>query len=143
MASLKPSWFYAQSAVIPYVLDDDEIRIVLVTSRTRKRWVIPKGIIEPGLSPLESARQEALEEAGIKGKIFPQDIGTYSYKKWKGTCTVTVFVMQVRKMLDMWEEEWLRTRELVSIEEAIKRIDEEELKKMIQTVPAFVRGIEN
>jgi 8-oxo-dGTP pyrophosphatase MutT (NUDIX family) len=142
MASLKPSWFYAQSAVIPYVLDDNEIRIVLVTSRTRMRWIIPKGIIEPGLSPLESARQEALEEAGVKGKIFPQDIGTYSYKKWKGTCTVKVFVMQVRKMLDMWEEEWLRTRELVSIEEAIKRIDEEELRKMIQTVPAFVDEIE-
>jgi 8-oxo-dGTP pyrophosphatase MutT (NUDIX family) len=143
MASVKPKWFYTQSAVIPYVPGENEIRIVLVTSRTRKRWIIPKGIIEPGLSPLESARQEALEEAGVKGKIFPQDIGTYSYNKWKGTCTVTVFVMQVRKMLDMWEEEWLRARELVSLEEAIKRIEEEDLKKMIQTVPAFIQGIEN
>lgn len=138
MTALKPSWFYTQSAVIPYVPDNDTYSIVLVTSRKRRRWVIPKGIVEPGMSPLESARREALEEAGITGEICSREIGTYAYKKWKGTCTVTVFVMQVKKMLDMWEEEWLRTRELVSLEEAIERIHEKELKKMIRTLPAFV-----
>ena len=58
---LKPSNWYRQSAVIPYRLTDrtgtdfSAVEILLITSRKRKRWVIPKGIVEPYLSPLESA----------------------------------------------------------------------------------------
>jgi 8-oxo-dGTP pyrophosphatase MutT (NUDIX family) len=139
MALLKPEWFYTQSAVIPYVQDKNGCRIVMVTSRKGKRWIIPKGIVEPGMSPRGSARKEALEEAGIKGKISKQPIGTYSYHKWKGTCEVTVFAMEVKKILDVWEEEWLRTRELVSLEEAAERVEEKELKEMILSLPGVLK----
>jgi len=135
MAQLKPEWFYTQSAVIPYVEDKAGIRIVMITSRKRGRWIIPKGIVEPDMTPRASARKEALEEAGVKGKVLKQSIGTYSYQKWNSTCTVTVYVMRVKKLLETWEEEWMRSRELVSLEEAADRVEEEALKKMILSLP--------
>ena len=135
MAQLKPEGFYTQSAVIPYVEDKAGIRIVMITSRKRGRWIIPKGIVEPDMTPRASARKEALEEAGVKGKVLKQSIGTYSYQKWNSTCTVTVFVMRVKKLLETWEEEWMRSRELVSLEEAADRVEEVALKKMILSLP--------
>ena len=42
-------------------------RVCLITSRNGKRWVIPKGWIEPGQTAGETALQEAYEEAGLVG----------------------------------------------------------------------------
>jgi 8-oxo-dGTP pyrophosphatase MutT (NUDIX family) len=125
-------WIYNQSGVIPFRLEKGKMLILLVTSRSGKRWVIPKGIIEPDLSPQESAQKEAYEEAGVSGEISGKSVGTYSYKKWGGTCTVKVFLLKVEKILEDWDESYLRTREWMSVEEAVKRIDEAKLKDIIR-----------
>ena len=129
-----PDWIYKQSGVIPYRFIDDQIQILLVTSRSGRRWVIPKGIIEPDLSPQESAQKEAYEEAGVSGEISGKSLGTYSYKKWGGTCTVTVFLLKVEEILEDWEESYLRTREWMSVEEAVTRVDERKLKDLIRDI---------
>lgn len=129
-----PDWIYKQSGVIPYRFLDDQIQILLVTSRSGRRWVIPKGIIEPDLSPQESAQKEAYEEAGVSGEISGKSLGTYSYKKWGGTCTVTVFLLKVEEILEDWEESYLRTREWMSVEEAVTRVDERKLKDLIRDI---------
>ena len=36
-----------QSGVIPYRIMDGQIEVMLITSSGGKRWVIPKGLIEP------------------------------------------------------------------------------------------------
>jgi 8-oxo-dGTP pyrophosphatase MutT (NUDIX family) len=133
-------WMYNQSGVIPFRRIKDELQILLITSRSRKRWVIPKGIIEPELSPQESAQKEALEEAGITGKIINGALGTYSYKKWGGTCTVQVFLLEVEEIFDEWAEAYFRTREWISVEEASKRVDEKELKKLILAIPGNLKN---
>jgi 8-oxo-dGTP pyrophosphatase MutT (NUDIX family) len=125
-------WIYNQSGVVPFRLENDKVQILLVTSRSGKRWVIPKGIIEPDLSPKESAQKEAFEEAGVSGKICRKAVGTYTYNKWGGTCTVKVFLLKVEKTIEDWPESYLRTREWMSVEEAVKRVDEEELKEIIR-----------
>ena len=58
---------------------------LLVTSRKGTRRVLPKGVVEPDLSPAASAAKEALEEAGICGPIDHEPLGTYQYRKWGGT----------------------------------------------------------
>ncbi len=128
MASRKPEWIYRQSAVVPIV----DGKIVMITSRRKKRWIVPKGIVEPNMSPAESAAQEALEEAGLLGKLRPESIGTYRYEKWGGTCTVEVFVLDVVELLDDWEERRFREREIVSVDEAASRVDEPELQRIIR-----------
>jgi 8-oxo-dGTP pyrophosphatase MutT (NUDIX family) len=131
-------WIYNQSGVIPFRLEQGKIQILLVTSRSGNRWVIPKGIIEPDLSPKESAQKEAYEEAGVSGKISGEAIGTYTYKKWGGMCTVTVFLFRVENTLEDWPESYFRTREWMSMEEAVKRVDEAELKEIFSSVKSRV-----
>jgi 8-oxo-dGTP pyrophosphatase MutT (NUDIX family) len=128
------SWMFIQSGVIPYRRRGGEIEILLITSRKRKRWVIPKGIVEVPLSPSDSASKEAWEEAGILGQIIQPPLGTYQYDKWGGTCQVEVFLLQIETVLESWPEDW-RDRQWVSLEEAANRVDEPELKQMILALP--------
>ncbi|UXN74919.1 hypothetical protein N8D56_08005 [Devosia sp. A8/3-2] len=51
--------------------------ILLVTSRTSRHWLLPKGWLVRGKSAMESAEIEAFEEAGVQGKIRNQPIGTF------------------------------------------------------------------
>ena len=129
-----PDWMYRQSAVIPLRDGDNSPKLLLITSRKRKRWVLPKGVVEPGMSPPASAAKEAWEEAGIKGTVDETPLGTYDYEKWGGTCTVEVFVMTDVTEGAIWAEAHFRDREWVSQEEARRRIDEDGLKRIIKTL---------
>src|SRR6476620_2968172 len=71
-----PGWV-RQAAVGP-VRDG---RVCLVTSSSGRRWVVPKGQIDPGHTPGEAALIEAWEEAGLVGALDPEPIGTYAYEK--------------------------------------------------------------
>jgi 8-oxo-dGTP pyrophosphatase MutT (NUDIX family) len=124
--------YIEQSAVIPYRKREGEIEILLITSRRRKRWIIPKGIIEPELTPQESAAQEALEEAGVRGDVSPILLGVYNYNKWGGICRVQVFLLEVKEIESEWLEASFRDREWVSLSEAIERIQEVEIKEILR-----------
>ncbi|HWU55015.1 MAG TPA: NUDIX hydrolase, partial [Rhizomicrobium sp.] len=60
-----------------------ELEILLVTSLSSKRWILPKGWLEPELTPAENAAREAFEEAGVTGRIDPRPVGSYYYLKDK------------------------------------------------------------
>ena len=77
---------YRQSSVLPYRLIGNRVEIMMITSTKRKRWILPKGIVEPDMTPAESAAKEAMEEAGVEGEVSPVSIGKYHYKKWGGLC---------------------------------------------------------
>jgi phosphohistidine phosphatase len=131
----RPSWFYRQSAVIPFRRVGGILEVLLVTTRRHRRWIIPKGIIEPGLSAAESAAREAWEEAGIRGAIRSAPIGEYRYAKWGGTCTVQVFLFRVDEELERWPEAAIRGRIWVSPQEAAVRVREEELQPLLARLP--------
>ena len=57
---------YQQSSVVPWLKEDDEVSVVLITSQSGN-WIVPKGLVEPEMTPIESAAKEALEEAGAEG----------------------------------------------------------------------------
>jgi 8-oxo-dGTP pyrophosphatase MutT (NUDIX family) len=128
-----------QSAVIPYRIESDELEILLITSSSRKRWVIPKGIIEPGLSAAESALKEAYEEAGIRGDVSEEPIGRYTYLKWGGTCVVSVFLLSVHTILETWPEALIRQRRWLPVHTAAHAVDEPDLRDLILAVPKIVR----
>ena len=102
-------------------------KICLVTSSNGKRWVIPKGVIEPGQTAGEAALQEAWEEAGLVGALQSHPAGTYLYDKWCGTCHVTVFLMDVSSESQAWPEQHIRRRAWVSLAGALERLDDEGL----------------
>jgi 8-oxo-dGTP pyrophosphatase MutT (NUDIX family) len=131
----RPWWFYNQSGVIPYKVSDGEVEIMLITSRRRARWIIPKGVVDPGTTPLKSALKEAFEEAGILGEASPVQVGEFEYDKWGGVCTVRIYLMRVNNVLENWPESGSRERRWLTVENASKAVKEERLKELILSVP--------
>jgi 8-oxo-dGTP pyrophosphatase MutT (NUDIX family) len=128
----KPDWLYRQSAAVPFLVENGEVKVVLITSMKSKKWIVPKGVVEPGLSPQDSAANEALEEAGLHGMVDEAPMGCYEYEKWGGTCKVQVFAFRVEKILDEWLEMDSRQREIVPIDQALDRIKNRELADIIK-----------
>jgi len=128
---------FEQSAVIPYRWRRRRLRVLVISSARGHRWVLPKGLVEPHLTPAESAAKEALEEAGISGSPQEPSIGTYTYRKWGGTCVVEVFPMLVDDVFDAWDEDF-REREWVSLQEAIARMREKQLRALLRVLPSVL-----
>lgn len=124
---------YQQSAVIPYRIVDKQIEVMLVTSRKGTRWVVPKGLLEPEMTPAESAANEAWEEAGVRGEVNDEPVGHFTYDKWGGTCEVDVYLMHVTEERDAWLEDF-RTRQWFSLDDAAAKVREKELREMISSL---------
>ena len=133
-----PDRMYRQSAVLPYRIRNNDPEILLITSRKGKRWVVPKGVVEPDLTPSDPAAKEAMEEAGVAGEVSEQVLGNYSYTKWGGVCRVQVFLMKVTTELDTWPEDNMRHREWLTIDVAAKRVTEPRLRDLIRRVPKVI-----
>jgi 8-oxo-dGTP pyrophosphatase MutT (NUDIX family) len=116
-----PVHFYRQSGVIAYRLVASRLEVLLITTR-KGHWTIPKGVVEPELSPAQSAAQEAFEEAGVRGRVSDRSIGRFEYPKWGGVCRVEVFLMEVREEAAHWPEEKFRRRAWLDIPTAAARI---------------------
>jgi 8-oxo-dGTP pyrophosphatase MutT (NUDIX family) len=125
-----------QSAVIPYRWRRKNIEVLMVTSLGSGRWVFPKGHIKRDISARQSAEKEAFEEAGISGRLSPNQIGYYCYcKKKKGetqTYQVEVFAMNVTDVLKSWPEEHMRQRKWMSPENAAIIVKEDDLRILIR-----------
>jgi 8-oxo-dGTP pyrophosphatase MutT (NUDIX family) len=107
-------------------------RLCLITSTSGKRWVIPKGLIEPGQTAAESALLESWEEAGLVGALDPDPVGSYLYEKYGGIYHVTVFVLRVTKVAMEWPERDSRQRVWVSRAGALRRIDDPGLADVLR-----------
>jgi len=112
--------YVRQAAALPF----RNGRVCLITSSNGKRWVIPKGVIEPGQTAGETALQESWEEAGITGTLRHEPIGSYVYEKACGICHVTVFALDVTGLAQEWPERSLRQRIFLTPTGALKRIED-------------------
>jgi 8-oxo-dGTP pyrophosphatase MutT (NUDIX family) len=129
---------YKQSGVIPYRKRQGKLEVMLITSRNKGRWIIPKGVIEPDLNPRDSAAKEAFEEAGVQGDVHRKLLGIYRHRKWGDVCTVQIYAMKVRKIHRKWDETD-REREWLSLKDALQRLSKNDLKRAMQRLPRVVR----
>ncbi len=119
-----------QSAVL--AVSDD--RLCLVTARSGRRWVIPKGQIDPGHTPGEAALVEAWEEAGLVGTLDAEPCGSYVYEKLGRPHHVLVYRMAVTEAHDRYPEVASRQRAWVTADEAIDRVDDPGLRDLLRRV---------
>jgi 8-oxo-dGTP pyrophosphatase MutT (NUDIX family) len=107
-----------QAAAIPIRRRGEDVQVCLIRKRLTGSWGIPKGTVESGETHASTALNEAWEEAGVRGRVIGDALGTYIYEKYGRPLTVMVFVMEVLEHHKDWIEAGLRERKWASREEA-------------------------
>jgi 8-oxo-dGTP pyrophosphatase MutT (NUDIX family) len=107
-------------------------KVCLITSSNGKRWILPKGLIDPGHTAGEAALQEAWEEAGLAGALEQEPIGSYLYEKLDRTYHVTVFLMHVTDVAQDWPERTLRQRMWTNPGGVLERIEDPGLAEVLR-----------
>lgn len=130
--SRKANKVLKQSGVIPYRIQDGKIQVLLITSRDRQSWVMPKGDIPEGMSPPDSAAKEAWEEAGIIGQVNTREIGTYKYRKQGKNYRVKMYLLPVQTLSEDYPEAGFRDRQWLDIPQAMRRIKTTSLRRILQ-----------
>jgi 8-oxo-dGTP pyrophosphatase MutT (NUDIX family) len=129
-----------QSGVVPYWFDSGILKIVLVTARNASRnWIVPKGHIEKGLTPAESAKIEAHEEAGVDGNISDQKLGSFKYSKYGRNYKVDFYLLEVKKILKRWPEDSKRRRIIVDIETALELTSDSKFTRILKKTAKQVK----
>lgn len=128
-----------QVAALPWRKGEHGFEILLVTTRTTKRWLIPKGWIMDGKADHDAAAIEAYEEAGVRGDVQSTPLGHYGYLKLLRNgkarhVKVQVYAFHVQSELDDWPERGQRQRQWFDKAQALALIGEPEL---IPVVAAF------
>jgi 8-oxo-dGTP pyrophosphatase MutT (NUDIX family) len=115
----------SQCGALPFsITETGEVRVLLVTTRGRGSWIIPKGWRIRKLTAAATAAREAYEEAGLIGTIIGDSpIGNYRYEKRRTSrgaivCEVSVFLLAVERQLRKWPEKAERETRWFAPEEA-------------------------
>ena len=110
--------------------------ILLITSLTTRRWILPKGWPVEGLSLADSAAREAFEEAGVEGEVGATPLASYHYLKERKEgggipCRVDVFGLQVTAQKAEWPERGAREIAWLAPDQAARRISEPGLRAIL------------
>ena len=120
-----------QYGAIPFVYDDGELKVVLVTSAAGY-WIFPKGSYEKKLGKEGTAALEALEEAGVEGRIDKRNAyHAKVFAKSGDRVSLTLYPLEVGTMHSEWDEDYRRKRTLATMAEAEKLITSEELAECL------------
>ena len=130
----------AQAAMVPVRVRDEQLEVALITSSRGKRWIVPKGFVDDGESPLESARRETLEEAGLIGRVLRPALGRYRYDKGRERFEVAVFLMRVTEELDSWDEDDRRRRRWFLLDDALRKVEDDALRRLVRLAGRRMRA---
>ncbi|MEA5570850.1 NUDIX hydrolase [Calothrix sp. UHCC 0171] len=127
-----------QSGVVPYRVNNGSLEVLLITTRDRQSWVIPKGGIVNKMTPHDSAAKEAWEEAGVIGQVNSSEIGSYKYRKNGKTYHVKMYTLPVERESYQFPEAGKRFKQWVKAHEVGKHVKKSSLKRILKQ---FVNSI--
>jgi 8-oxo-dGTP pyrophosphatase MutT (NUDIX family) len=128
-----------QVAAVPFRLDSHgNVEVMLITSNTTNRFIVPKGWPMKGMSAKKAAVTEAWEEAGVVGEALKEPLGVYAYwKRLSGhfvRVTVKVYLLSVVDVQPDWKEGSQRQRAWLSPVDAAALIDEPQLASLVRSI---------
>ncbi len=144
----QPSWFRnflllfrrparLQVAALCRRVRNGKTEVLLVTTKTTRRWILPKGWPIQKFRAHRTAEIEAFEEAGVTGKVH--EIPFASFQSHKGAAAglklkteVLVYLIDAEADAQDFPESGKRKVRWVSIDEAIKLTDEPGLIDVLQ-----------
>jgi 8-oxo-dGTP pyrophosphatase MutT (NUDIX family) len=125
-----------------------QVEIALIAVKGGSAWCLPKGIVDKGENPEETALREVREETGLTGRILGK-IGSISYwyfiKEENAKCkkTVEFYLMEYEKGdtrdhdFEVDEAAWFPIGE--AVEKASYKGDREIIRKAEEMIAQYVR----
>lgn len=134
-----------QVAALPVRYDErGQLLVMLMTSRETKRFIVPKGWPMKGHKDFKAAAIEAIQEAGLVGRIHRKPIGSYAY--WKRfadhfeMCLVKVYLLEVDHQMPDWPEHGQRRIGWLPVDAAADLVDDPGLAPIIRKVPRQIKA---
>lgn len=126
-----------QCAALCWREANGRVEMLLITSRSTGRWVLPKGWQMKERCLAASAAQEAWAEAGVEGLICSTPLGSYKYSKeefgQEHAIDVMVFPLEVMHLSEAYPERGQRDRIWVDPLTAADLVRETALAAILRT----------
>ncbi len=124
-----PSLNQTQIGAMPFLFRRGKLFIVLVTTSSGNRWIVPKGHLEPHMTRHQVALEEAAEEAGAVGAIEP---GFRSSCHFDNGRELQIYPLRVSTLLKRWPEATVRKRMVVPLAKALKTVQDKGLVRCME-----------
>lgn len=128
---------WLQVGAVVYKFVNEELQILLISSRRRQRPIVPKGWPQPGCTLAQSAINEVFEEAGVIGTAEPYPFATYNYQKdyafskATGLIDVELFKVKFIEQATEWPEKNQRESCWLAPKDAAQLVDNQQLKDIL------------
>jgi 8-oxo-dGTP pyrophosphatase MutT (NUDIX family) len=115
--------------------ENKDVQILLMQD-AKNRWTIPKGHVEPGEEPRQTAEREINEETGLKEMKVHSWLGkvNFRYRRNHTLVLMTMHIYLVQGLGDsdkLHPEDWLKDIKWLPAAEAIDKIAYEDIGKLI------------
>lgn len=117
---------------------------ILLAQDAKDRWTIPKGHIEPGETPRQTAEREINEETGLKEMKVLNHLGKtqFRYRRQNSLILMTMHIFLVKALGDsdrLVKEEWMNGISWFPYNEAIEKIEYEGIEKLALLAMKYIR----
>jgi len=144
---MKPATIKTQvsSGGVIYKRNADEIEVALVAVKNSTVWCLPKGIVEKGEKPEETAVREVREETGLMGRAV-EKIGDITYwyyiKDDNAKCRKTVhFYLMEYVSGSIADHNWeVDLAQWVPLDEAVGRVSYKGDREIVQKAKKMLLG---
>ena len=115
---------------------DKKTTEVLLVQDSKDRWTIPKGHIEEGETPRQTAEREMREEVGLREMRVGEWLGKVNFRYRRGNSLVLIsqevfLIKALGDTNDIKPEDWMNGIAWMPANEALEKIEYDDIGKLI------------